>query len=204
MTDKNSYMRRLAVSNPLIEPTIRTAIQSLQLPLGSRGLDAGCGIGLQALLLAEAVGPTGHVTGLDISPEFLLHGEQIVKKANLAEQISFREGDVNALPFDDGTFDAICMITVISEIPEPERAMREFYRVLSPSGTLAFSELLADPDYPLARTLIRQASRAGFRLRSKLGSFLAYTLVFEKPQNTGYQGLHRPRSARANRRLHAL
>ena len=77
-------------------------------------------------------------------------------------------------------FDAIYMITVISEIPEPERAMQEFHRLLSPSGTLAFSELFTDPDYPLAQTLIRMASKANFRLKKKLGNFFSYTLVFEK------------------------
>ena len=105
MTDTDAYIQRMAVSNPLMEPIVCSAIQALQLPSGSQGLDAGCGIGLQALLLAEAVGPTGHVTGLDISPEFLLHAEAIVNKAGLSEQISFREGDVNKLPFDKGTFD---------------------------------------------------------------------------------------------------
>jgi ubiquinone/menaquinone biosynthesis C-methylase UbiE len=77
------------------------------------------------------------------------------------------------------------MITVISEIPEPEKAMREFYRVLTPSGTLAFSELLTDPDYPLAQTLIRKAGMSNFRLKKKLGNFFSYTLVFEKQQNIG-------------------
>jgi ubiquinone/menaquinone biosynthesis C-methylase UbiE len=74
------------------------------------------------------------------------------------------------------------MIAVISEIPDPGRALGEFHRVLKPAGTLAFSELITDPDYPLARTLIRIASTARFRLRSRLGNFFAYTLVFQKAQ----------------------
>jgi ubiquinone/menaquinone biosynthesis C-methylase UbiE len=72
------------------------------------------------------------------------------------------------------------MITVIGEIPEPARAMREFHRVLSPSGTLVFSELLQDPDYPLAGTLLRWAASARFRLRTKIGDVFYYTLMFEK------------------------
>lgn len=93
MTDTDAYIQRMAVTNPLIEPTVYSAIQALQLPSGSQGLDAGCGIGLQTLLLTEAVGPIGHVTGLDISPEFLRHAEEIVKKSGLSEQISFQEGE---------------------------------------------------------------------------------------------------------------
>ncbi len=54
------------------------------------------------------------------------------------------------------------------------------YRVLAPAGTLAFSELLTDPDYPLARTLVRLATAANFSLKVKIGNFFAYTLVFEK------------------------
>ena len=105
MTDTEAYIQSLAVSSTLVELTVVPAIEALQLPPGSRGLDAACGIGLQALSLAEGVGPTGHVTGLDISPEFLLHGEEIVKKAGLSERISFRKGDVRQLPFDDASFD---------------------------------------------------------------------------------------------------
>ena len=93
-----------------------------------------------------------------------------------------RVADVYALPFDDGEFDLIYMIAVIGEIPEPQRAMREFWRVLSPAGTLVFSELLMDPDYPLPRSLIRQAAGAGFRLRKRLGNFFYYTLIFEKDE----------------------
>ena len=81
MTDADAYIRALEVTDSLMAPVIRPAIQALQLPLGSRGLDAGCGIGLQALLLAEAVGPSGHVTGLDISAELLSHAEGIANRS---------------------------------------------------------------------------------------------------------------------------
>jgi len=80
-------------------------IEALQLPAGSCGLDAGCGIGLQSLLLADEVGLTGHVTGLDISSEMLDRGREIVREAGLSERISFQEGDVANLPFDNNTFD---------------------------------------------------------------------------------------------------
>jgi len=58
--------------------------------------------------------------------------------------------------------------------------MKEFYRVLSPSGTLVFSELLFDPDYPRAQTLIRQANAAHFQLKHMIGNVFYYTLIFEK------------------------
>ena len=94
--------------------------------------------------------------------------------------IEAKVADVYDLPFADATFDAIYMIAVIGEIPSPEKALREFHRVLSPSGTIAFSELLLDPDYPLASTVTRKAAAAGFRLKRKIGNAFHYTLVFEK------------------------
>ena len=147
-------------------------------------LEVGPGNGRYTLEIARRVGDTGKVITVDIEPKMI---ERVTQRAR-AEGITnldAKVANVYDLPFDDGTFDAICMIAVISEIPEPERAMREFYRVLSPSGTLAFSELLSDPDYPLAQTLICQASHADFRLKNKLGNFFSYTVVFEKQQTAG-------------------
>lgn len=59
MGDAGTYLRKLLVTHPLREALLRSVIRTLQLPSGSRGLDAGCGIGLPAVLLAEAVGPSG-------------------------------------------------------------------------------------------------------------------------------------------------
>ncbi|MCP4553600.1 MAG: class I SAM-dependent methyltransferase, partial [Bacteroidetes bacterium] len=103
--DTDSYMHSLLVANPLRESTLSAVIETLQLPSGSCGLDAGCGIGLQCLLLTEAVGLTGHVTGLDVSSVFLDRGEEIVKEAGLSERISFQRGDVANIPFDNNAFD---------------------------------------------------------------------------------------------------
>ena len=163
MTDTDTYIQRMVVSNPLMEPTIRSAIKTLQLPSGSRGLDAGCGIGLQALLLSEAVGSLGHVTGLDISPEFLLHAEEIVKKAGLSERISFEEGDVSKLPFDDNTFDWAWSSSCVgySASLEPLPAVKELARVVKPGGSvaiLAWSSENLLPGYPLLEARLNATS----------------------------------------------
>ncbi|MBW1701861.1 MAG: class I SAM-dependent methyltransferase [Deltaproteobacteria bacterium] len=162
MPDTDTYIQSLAVTNPLIEPTLRSAIQSLQLPSGSRGLDAGCGIGLQALLLAEAVGPAGHVTGLDLSPEFLLHAEEIVKKSGFFEQISFKEGDVSKLPFDDDTFDWAWSANCVGYAPlEPLPLVKELARVVKPGGSVvifAWSSEKLLPGYPLLEARLNATS----------------------------------------------
>jgi demethylmenaquinone methyltransferase/2-methoxy-6-polyprenyl-1,4-benzoquinol methylase len=139
--------------NGLREPIIRSAIQALELPVGSRGLDAGCGIGLQAILLAETVGPAGHVTGLDLSPEILDHARDVVERAGLSERISFREGDVNQLPFDDDVFDWAWSVDCVGYARmEPLPLVKELARVVKTGGSvaiLAWSSEKLLPGHPL-------------------------------------------------------
>lgn len=169
------------IDNPLrrkIQPPSEMPIRHSIEP-GMTVLEVGPGNGRYTIETARRVGNTGKVIAIDIEPKMI---ERVGQRAQ-AEGITNLEAkvaNVHNLPFEKGTFDAICMIAVISEIPQPERALNEFYRVLKPSGILAFSELLTDPDYPLARTLIRKASRAKFRLKKRVGNFFSYTLVFEK------------------------
>ena len=66
-----SYVQSLLVFNPLRESILLEMVRALGLPKGSRGVDAGRGIGLKCLVLAEEVGRAGHVTGLDVSVEHL-------------------------------------------------------------------------------------------------------------------------------------
>jgi SAM-dependent methyltransferase len=150
--DTESYIQSLSVSDPLRESTIRAMIKALQLPEGSRGLDAGCGIGLQCLLLAREVGLSGHVTGLDISAEMLDYGSAIVKEAGLSERISFQEGDVANLPFEDNAFDWVWSADCVGYGPwEPLPLLKELVRVVKPGGIVSIAawsseELL--PGYP--------------------------------------------------------
>ncbi|MFN2226723.1 MAG: class I SAM-dependent methyltransferase [Anaerolineae bacterium] len=146
---------------------------------GMRVLEVGPGNGRYTLATARRVGTGGRVVAVDIEPRIVERVRARVA-AEGVDNVEVRVADVYDLPFDDGSFDAAYMIAVIGEIPEPDRALAEFRRVLRPAGSLAFSELLVDPDYPLAGTLVRWASAAGFRLRRREGGFFAYTLVFEK------------------------
>ena len=183
MTDTNTYIRQLTEANSLRESTLRKAIQALKLSPGSRGLDAGCGIGHPALLLAEAVGTSGQVTGLDISPEFLLQAGKIVKEASLSEQISFQEGDVNKLPFDDNTFDWIWSSDCVGypTAAEPLPLLKELARVVRPGGTvaiLAWSSQQLLPGYPLLEA----------RLNATCSSIIPY-LKGKKPESNFLRAL---------------
>jgi demethylmenaquinone methyltransferase/2-methoxy-6-polyprenyl-1,4-benzoquinol methylase len=162
VSDIGSLVQTAHVFNPLRESMLRSAIQVLQFPSGSRGLDAGCGIGLQAMLLAETVGPEGHVTGLDLSPEIVVYAEDVVEKAGLAERIAFREGDVNQLPFHDDAFDWAWSVDCVGYAPiEPLPLVKELARVVKPGGSVAilawsYEKLL--PGHPRLEARLRATS----------------------------------------------
>jgi ubiquinone/menaquinone biosynthesis C-methylase UbiE len=164
LSDIDYLVQMAYLSNFLREPVLRSAIQALQFPSGTRGLDAGCGIGLQALLLAEAVGPAGHITGPDLSPELLASAEDIVENAGLSEMIAFREGNVNQLPFEDDTFDWAWSVDLVGYAPmEPLPLVKELARVVKPGGSvaiLAWSSETLLPGHPLLEARLK-ATTAG-------------------------------------------
>ncbi len=151
-TSADRYMRLLDITDAMRRPVLLTAIGMLGLPEGSRGLDVGCGIGLQDLLLAEAVGTKGHVTGIDISKEFISKAGETAAGAGLSESLSFRVGDANDIPFDDDTFDWVWSVDCVGYgEPNGDESIRELARVVRSGGTVAImawsSEQLL-PGYP--------------------------------------------------------
>ena len=138
LSPHDAYAWKLYRSDPVRRSIIRQAIDHLQLPASSRGLDAGCGIGLQSMLLAEAVGPRGRVTGLDASRPFLDCGKAIASRAGYGQRIAFRQGDIGALPFENGTFDWIWSADCAGYgARRPLSLIKELARVVRPRGTLA-------------------------------------------------------------------
>ena len=142
-------------------------------------LEIGPGTGTYTVASARRVGEKGKVVAIDIEPKMVDRVRRKAEKEGLTN-IEVHVANAHCIPFEDEKFDLIYMITVMGEIPSPERALREFNRVLSPAGTVAFSELFPDPDYPRASTLIRLATGAGFKMKKKIGNIFYYTLIFEK------------------------
>lgn len=170
----------------LIDNPIRRKIQHPDLTairngirVGMTVLEVGPGNGRYSMASARRIGDSGKLHTIDIEPKMI---ERVTRRAYRegVKNIEARVADVYDLPFEDGTFDLVYLIAVIGEIPDPIKAMKEFYRVLKPTGTLVFSELLFDPDYPLAETLIDQATAAKFQKKRFSGNLFAYTLTFDK------------------------
>ena len=90
-------------------------------------------------------------------------------------------GGLGAGHLEPSAFDRAFLVTVLGEVPEPERALREIYESLKPGGVLSVTEALPDPDYLTRGTLRRLAERAGLRQVAELGCVVAYTANFERP-----------------------
>jgi demethylmenaquinone methyltransferase/2-methoxy-6-polyprenyl-1,4-benzoquinol methylase len=148
----DTVIQSLEQANPLREPTLRSIIAALNLAPGSHGLDIGCGIGLQALLLAEATTP-GHVAGLDISAELLNYARNKIQSSPLADRISFKEGDMHSLPFPNDSFDWVWSADCVG-YPSGDvlPTLKEIVRVVRPGGSvaiLAWTSQQLLPGYPL-------------------------------------------------------
>ncbi len=156
------YATTLELMNRFQEPEGRAAIEALGLPTGSRGLDVGCGVGLYALWLAEAIGANGGVVALDPSAERVAEAKRLIGGAPTAAQVTLKVGDGTALDEADCSFDWVWCGDVLHHIDEPLVALGEFKRVLRPGGLLAIkeSQVLQAMFLPGHLALERQLQRA--------------------------------------------
>lgn len=127
-----------------------------RLARGRDVLDAACGEGYGSAMLAAA--GAASVVGIDIDAPTVAHARD-------AHGIDAREGDVSRLPFDDATFDLVVSFETIEHVAEPEAALDEFRRVLSPGGVLVVStpntdEYLEDNPYHLHELTLTQFTEA--------------------------------------------
>lgn len=109
-------------------------VRHARIRAGQTVLDVGCGTGVAALTAARA---GAQVRGLDLSPALLEHARKHAALAGV--QIDFKEGDVEALPYEDSTFEVVVSQFGHMFAPRPEVAIAEMLRVLKPGGTIAFS-----------------------------------------------------------------
>ncbi|MBY8886637.1 methyltransferase domain-containing protein [Streptomyces sp. PTM05] len=143
---------------------------------GERVLEVGPGTGLQSLHVAPQLGPGGRLDVLDVQPEMLDHVMRRAERHGL-DNITPTRADARELPFPDGAFDAMYLVTALGEIPEPGRALAEAVRVLAPGGRLVVGEFFDRHWIPFGR-LHRLADEAGLHLGTRQGAPFAYLARF--------------------------
>lgn len=108
---------------------------------GDKVLDLGCGLGGPARMLAAEFGCT--VTGIDLMAEYIEAAEMLTDMVGLAHRVTFRQGDMQALPFADSRFDVVWSQHTLMNIADKPALFEQIHRVLTPEGKIALYEVVA-------------------------------------------------------------
>ncbi len=129
----------LGVGNP---------VRHAALQPGETVLDLGCGAGIDTILAARAVGPTGRAIGLDLLEEMCERARGHAQDAGVAEWTEFVRGEMEDIPLPDASVDVVISNGVINLSPRKSRVLAEIHRVLRPGGRLSVADLTVNDELP--------------------------------------------------------
>jgi len=159
-----SYLDSQRVSSVLRKPVLEAAIEVVDPNRGSTGLDLACGTGTMTFLLADWVGDRGHVTGLDVSPQFLDYARSVASSSGLSGSVEFKQGSAQRLPFGDASFDWTWSVDFVGYgTSNTGELINEMARVVRPGGKVAVMAWASErllPGYPLLEAKLA-ATRSG-------------------------------------------
>jgi ubiquinone/menaquinone biosynthesis C-methylase UbiE len=141
-----------------VQASKRLMLERIALAPGDTVLEVGCGPGTDVFDMVELVGPAGRLVGLDTSEVMIAEARRRAKESHTP--ITFEVGDVQALPFPDGTFDVCRAERLLEHLVDAGRALTEMARVTRPGGRIAvfdfdWDTLIIDhPDKETTRTIV--------------------------------------------------
>ncbi len=183
-------------------------LEMLELRQGERVLEIGVGAGCGVESIARAVGESGEVCGVDITPEMLSQARRRIGRAGFSGRVELKQGDARELSCGQGTFDAVYMLSTLElfDTPDIPKVLREVKRVLTLDGRLGLGSFSREgheqsvllrayewlhhraPRYASCRPIYveRSLREAGFRLLKSddllLGGIFPMKLVVARPQ----------------------
>jgi ubiquinone/menaquinone biosynthesis C-methylase UbiE len=158
-------------SEPAMQAIVRRYLSALEIPNGARALELGCGNGASTRLFLEHL-PLGELVGIDPSPAFI---EMATEALGADRRARFQTGDARDTGQSDASFDLVLAHTVLSHVPEPERALAEALRLLKPGGqfvvfdgdyaTITVALFNGDPLQAAAEAVLRNLVHAPYIMR---------------------------------------
>lgn len=143
----------LGVGNP---------VRHADLSPGEVVLDIGCGSGIDTVLAARRVGPSGRVIGLDLLDEMCARTRAVADAAEVGDSVELRRGEMEAIPLEDASVDVVVSNGVINLSPRKSRALAEIFRVLRPGGRFCVADLTVSEEHDLPpEVLTSEAAWAG-------------------------------------------
>ena len=174
---------------PILESEFRRKLQppeklteSLGIEFGITVIELGCGPGVYTTAFAKTIGNDNKLYAVDFKPEMIDRLKRKLEEPEYKDvrNIETKVASAYELPFQDESIDLVIMVGVLPEIPDKGKALKEIHRILKPNGSLAISENLIDPDYPIRRTTRKYCEQCGYKMQEASGNSFGYTLQFRK------------------------
>jgi 2-polyprenyl-3-methyl-5-hydroxy-6-metoxy-1,4-benzoquinol methylase len=183
-------------------------LRLLTLSPGEEVVDVGSGPGFLCESMADLVGPSGRVLGIDVSPDLV----ELARRRNWRGWLRYEQGDAAALPTPERSFDVAVCAQVLEYVPDADRGLREMHRVLKPGGRAMIVDTewdsvvwhSTDParmakvlaaweahctDSRLPRTLVSRLRAAGFAVEGVSGFPIINTTLAEENYSGGIIGM---------------